>query len=182
MPGEAGCAIPHPVEGWVARFGPELRAHLGRMLASDEDAEDALQQVWIAAYRQPPDDGPGSNIRAWLYRVATNAALDSLSRDRRHKRKLGEWDTAVGMGEASPPPDAALATLDERSRARVRELCARLPRKQREAVWRRWAEGEDYASIARELDTSVQSARANVYHGLTRLRRELFDLWKEELG
>ncbi|MGH7551089.1 MAG: RNA polymerase sigma factor [Gemmatimonadota bacterium] len=182
MPGETGSAIAHPVEGWMDRFGPELRVHLARMLASDEDAEDVLQQVWIAAYRQPPDDDPGSNVRAWLYRVATNAALDSLSRDRRRQRKLGEWDPDVGMGETSPPPDAALGKLDEQARAKVRELCSRLPRKQREAVWRRWAEGEDYTSIARELETSVESARANVYHGLTRLRSELFDLWKEEFG
>lgn len=182
MPGEAGCAVAHPVEGWVARFGPELRVHLGRMLSSEEDAEDALQQVWIAAYRHPPDDGPGSNIRAWLYRVATNAALDTLSRDRRRRRKLVEWDPDLGMGETVAPPDAALGRLDERTRETVRELWARLPCKQREAVWRRWAEGEDYASIARELETSVESARANVYHGLTRLRSELFDIWKEEFG
>ncbi|MGH7573244.1 MAG: RNA polymerase sigma factor, partial [Gemmatimonadota bacterium] len=140
-----------------------------------------LQQVWIAAYRRPPEDAPGSNVRAWLYRVATNAALDSLSRERR-QRKLGERDPGAGMGETDPAPDAALGKLDEAARARVREHCARLPRKQREAVWRRWAEGEDYDSIARELETTVESARANVYHGLTRLRSELFDLWKEEFG
>ena len=73
----------------------------------------------------------------------------------------------------------ARRALDEAPRARVREFCARLPRKQREAVWRRWAEGEDYPTIARELGTSVESARANVYHGLSRLRCELHDLWKE---
>ena len=182
MAGEARSTVSHPVEAWVERFGPELRVHLRRMLSSGEDAEDVLQQVWIAAYRQPPEDGQGSNVRAWLYRVATNAALDFLSRDRRRRRKLDRGDPEVGMGETSPPPDAALGELDDRVRARVRELCSRLPRKQREAVWRRWAEGEDYVSIARELETSVESARANVYHGLTRLRSELFDLWKEEFG
>ena len=82
------------------------------------------------------------------------------------------------MAETSAP-DAPLDRLDERARARVRELCARLPCKQREAVWRRWVEREDYASIARELETSVESARTNVYHGLRRLRSELHDLWEE---
>lgn len=181
MADETGGAVTHPVESWVSRFGHELRVHLGRMLSSDEDAEDVLQQVWMTAYRRPPDDGPGSNVRAWLYRVATNAALDALSQDRRRQRRLGEWDPGLGMGETDPP-DAALGGLDERARTKVRELCARLPRKQREAVWRRWAEGEDYASIARKLETSVESARANVYHGLVRLRSELFDVWEEEFG
>ncbi|MGH7572728.1 MAG: RNA polymerase sigma factor, partial [Gemmatimonadota bacterium] len=113
MPGETGSAVAHPVEGWVERFGPELRVHLGRMLSSDEDAEDVLQQVWIAAYRRPPEDAPGSNVRAWLYRVATNAALDSLSRERHRRRKIGESGPDTGMGETSPPPDAALGKLDE---------------------------------------------------------------------
>ncbi len=178
MTGEIPCATAHPVEGWVARFGPELRVHLGRMLSSGEDAEDVLQLVWIAAYRRPPDGGPGSNVRAWLYRVATNAALDALSSDRRRRRGLAALGPHQAMAETSAP-DASLDRLDEATRARVREFCARLPRKQREAVWRRWAEGEDYPTIAGELGTSVESARANVYHGLSRLRCELHDLWKE---
>lgn len=162
----------------MTRFGPELRVHLGRMLPSGEDAEDVLQQVWITAYRQPPDDGPGSNVRAWLYRVATNAALDTLSCDRRRRRGLAALGPERAMAETNAP-DASLDRLDERARARVREFCARLPRKQREAVWRRWAEGEDYPAIARELETTVESARANVYHGLSRLRSDLHDLWEE---
>lgn len=168
----------HPVEAWMARFGPELRAHLGRMLSSGEDAEDVLQQVWITAYRKPPDEGPESNVRAWLYRVATNAALDALSRDRRRRRHLERMGPELAMAETSAP-DAPLERLDEGVRARVRGLWAGLPCKQREAVWRRWVEREDYASIARELETSVESARTNVYHGLRRLRSELHDLGEE---
>jgi RNA polymerase sigma-70 factor (ECF subfamily) len=181
MTGEIPCATAHPVEGWMARYGPELRVHVGRMLSSGEDAEDVLQQVWMAAYRRPPDDGPGSNVRAWLYRVATNAALDALSGDRRRRRHLERMGPELAMAETSPP-DAHLERLDEGLRSRVRELWAALPCKQREAVWRRWVEGEDYASIARELETSIESARTNVYHGLTRLRSQFFDIWKEESG
>ena len=52
MPGETGFALEHAVEGWVTRFGPELKAHLGRMLSSADDAEDVLQQVWMTAVRR----------------------------------------------------------------------------------------------------------------------------------
>jgi DNA-directed RNA polymerase specialized sigma24 family protein len=64
----------------------------------------------------------------------------------------------------------------------VREHVARLPRKQREAVWLRWVEGDGYAAIAAKLGSSEAAARANVYQGMRRLREELFDLWKEEYG
>jgi DNA-directed RNA polymerase specialized sigma24 family protein len=57
---------------------------------------------------------------------------------------------------------------------------ARLPLKQREAVWLRWVTGADYAEIARRLGCSEESARANVYNGMKKLRCELFDLWKKE--
>ena len=70
----AKIAPPQGVEGWIGRYGAELRVHLTRMLSSEADVEDLLQEVWVAAIRRPPDTGPGSNVRAWLYRVATNAA------------------------------------------------------------------------------------------------------------
>jgi RNA polymerase sigma-70 factor (ECF subfamily) len=53
------------------------------MLPSEADADDLLQEVWVRAMRKPPDPGPGSNVRAWLYRVATNVALDRLATDSR---------------------------------------------------------------------------------------------------
>lgn len=51
---------------------------------------------------------------------------------------------------------------------------------QRDAVWLRWMEGAGYARVAEALDCSRESARANVYQGLKKLREELFDLWEEE--
>jgi DNA-directed RNA polymerase specialized sigma24 family protein len=63
----------------------------------------------------------------------------------------------------------------------VREQCAKLPTKQREAVWLRWAEGLDYPAIAQRLDSSTESARANVHHGMKKLRESLLDIWEEEV-
>jgi DNA-directed RNA polymerase specialized sigma24 family protein len=66
--------LPSRLEEWIARHGAELCRHVGRMLGDADEAEDVLQQVWLAAAERPPQDGPASNPRAWLYRVATNAA------------------------------------------------------------------------------------------------------------
>lgn len=168
-----------PLSGWMESHGAELRRHLERMLGRADDAEDVLQEVWITAYRRPPDDGPGSNVRAWLYRVATNAALDRLAGSRRR------WETLQGRGhvlepEDRPAPDDGLDGLSEAARTRVREGVAGLPPKQRQAVWLRWVEGEDYDAIARKLESSPESARANVYQGLKKLRAELSQVWQQE--
>lgn len=164
---------------WMGLHGSELRRHLVRVLGSESDADDVLQDVWITAHRSPPDDGPGSNVRAWLYRVATNAALDRLARDRRRSSALERRRLQL-VPETRPAPDDFLAKMDDEVRRRVREKVAALPRKQREAVWLRWAEGADYRAIARKLECSEDSARANVYQAMKRLRSELFEVWKQE--
>jgi RNA polymerase sigma-70 factor (ECF subfamily) len=64
----------------------ELLVHCYRLLGSLEDAEDALQETWLRAWRRLATFEPRSTIRAWLYKIATNAALDAL--DSRHRRLL----------------------------------------------------------------------------------------------
>lgn len=164
---------------WMERHDGELRRHLSRMLGGVHDAEDVLQEVWVTAHRKPPDDGPGANVRAWLYRVATNAALDRLAKERRRRGALEGVRPAL-EGDVGPAPDAFLGGLDEATRARIRESVAGLPRKQREAVWLRWAEEAEYETIAQVLECSPESARANVYQGMKKLREELHEVWKQE--
>ena len=54
------------------------------------------------------------------------------------------------------------------------------PPRQRNAVWLRWIEELDYATIARRLGSTPEAARANVYQGMKKLRRDLVDVWREE--
>jgi RNA polymerase sigma-70 factor (ECF subfamily) len=144
-----------------------------------EDAHDVLQEVWVTALASPPDDGPDSNPRAWLYRVATRRALDVLARDRRRRELLAERSGRV-TPEPEASPDAWVERLSEETRVHVRACVTRLPRRQREAVWLRWLEGCDYETIAARLGGSAQTARANVYQGLKQLRRQLGEIWCEE--
>ena len=163
------------LEGWIAEYGSELRVHLSRMVG-DDDAEDVLQSVWMKVHdRGTSPEAPGK-VRAWLYRVATNAALDRLRIERRRAKILEDH----ARGNPHPVTSEAPRALDEGTRQRIREACARLPRKQRDAVWHRWIEEEDYQTVAERLGSDVPTVRANVYHGLKRLRRELADVWQEE--
>src|SRR6187401_1189850 len=63
-----------------------LHAHCYRMLGSVHDAEDALQDALLRAWRGLPRFEGRSSLRSWLYRIATNASLDMIAR--RPKRVL----------------------------------------------------------------------------------------------
>src|SRR5262245_17486298 len=64
----------------------ELHAHCYRMLGSLQDAEDALQDTLLRAWRGLPGFDGRSSLRTWLFRIATNACIDAIGR--RSKRML----------------------------------------------------------------------------------------------
>ena len=70
----------------VAPYRAELEAHCYRMLGSLQDAEDALQDALLRAWRGLPGFEGRSSLRSWLYKIATNASLKAI--ERRPKRVL----------------------------------------------------------------------------------------------
>jgi RNA polymerase sigma-70 factor (ECF subfamily) len=87
----------------VRRYRRELLAHCYRMLGSFEDAEDMLQETLLRAWRGLEGFEGRSTIRAWLYKIATNACLDALASRRRRALPNGTHVAAV-PGEPFPPP------------------------------------------------------------------------------
>src|SRR6201989_1004674 len=67
----------------VASHRRELHVHCYRILGSAQDAEDALQETLLAAWRGLPDFEGRSSVRTWLYRVATSCCLKALRSARR---------------------------------------------------------------------------------------------------
>ena len=167
------------VDRWSERYGPELQRHVTALLGNAEEARDIVQDLWLTALRARPEAGEGANVRAWLYRVATRRALDHISMRRRRSELLAAHAMELESG-APPATDAAVGRLSEAAAARVRRGVAELPPRQRNAVWLRWIEGLDYATISSRLGCTPEAARANVYQGMKKLRRELAAVWRGE--
>src|SRR5262245_45614812 len=104
------------------RHRGELLVHCYRMLGSFDDAEDALQDTFLRAWRHRESLKDGASLRPWLYRVATNTCLDAIARDRRRSalaRAAGEGGGSSRLGPADvtwlqPFPDHLLETAARR--------------------------------------------------------------------
>jgi RNA polymerase sigma factor (sigma-70 family) len=127
------------------------------------EADDCFQETWIAALRAYPRLRSTKNLRAWLFRIAQNKAIDlHRSRARRPVPVETIADTAV-----APP---AAPSVDGESDLWV--ALRGLPPKQRTAVFCRAVLGMPYTELAELLDSSEEAARRNVFEGLNKLREE----------
>jgi RNA polymerase sigma-70 factor (ECF subfamily) len=170
-------------ETLIEDYHDEIHRYLWRLLhgASQGDralqAQDLAQEVFLRAYRAFGRLRRDSNHRAWLYKIATNCAYSALKRGQRQLRHSVAASAAAPAAPLSIPDDAGQSPDGQLARdetlAAVRAAIAALPPKQQAAVVLRHVQGLDYAEIAQALDCSQDSARANVYQGLRRLRREL---------
>jgi RNA polymerase sigma-70 factor (TIGR02960 family) len=94
----------------LERHRRELHVHCYRMLGSFTDAEDLVQETFLRAWRHRDQHEPGSNLRAWLYRIATNACTDAIRRRRRQAPALG---SCADVPWLQPYPDALLDQIPD---------------------------------------------------------------------
>jgi len=136
----------------------------------EADAQDLTQETFLRAFNAFDHLRPGSNHRAWLYKIATNCARSAW-------RKAGRVPTAPEAAIERFPEHSASApeqhVVDRGRDMILRQALAELPVKQQAAVTLRHLQGLDYPAIAAALECSEDSARANVYQGIKKLRQSL---------
>lgn len=117
---------------------------LYRIVGAREDAEDLAQETFLRLARQRFRGDQEHNVRAWLYRVATNLAYNLLRGEGRRTRRQQQFG-AVAAAETAP--DATEAALRGDEQAAVRRTLARLPERQAQLLLLRHA-GLSYRELA----------------------------------
>ncbi|OGO43643.1 MAG: hypothetical protein A2Z04_01995 [Chloroflexi bacterium RBG_16_57_9] len=178
-------AITVRFETLIDRYHDEIYRYLWRLLIGlgdaegEVDAQDLTQEVFLRAFKAFGHLQPNSNHRAWLYKIATNCAYTVLKRNRRQSRHdVLSLDEARQLFTSANPSPHEQFVLNE-SLGIVRQAIAALPPKQQAAVMMRHIQGLEYPEIAQALGCSEDSARANVYQAIRRLRQELAEDWVE---
>jgi RNA polymerase sigma-70 factor (ECF subfamily) len=165
------------------RHRRELHVHCYRMLASFDEAEDAVQETFLRAWRGRAGFDGGSLFRAWLYRIATNVCLDASRRGSRRLaalRSLAEvpWLQPypdVLLDEVAPPADQPDAVVVERETIGLAFLAAMqlLPPRQRAALLVRDVLGWPASETASLLDTSVAAANSALQRARATIKQHL---------
>ena len=129
------------------------------------DAEEIVQDVFLALFRHLERGKSRANLRAWLFRVAHNQALKRRQRNRRDPDALAE--DAIAIDPAPSPEDQALST---QSRRRMLAVVRALPEQDRRCLALR-SEGLRYREIAGVLDMSLGAVSLSIARSLERIAR-----------
>ena len=172
-------------EELVRASSPRLLATLRRILRSDDDAHDALQETYLAAFRALPRFEGQSKLSTWLHRIAVNAALMKLrSRRRRPEESIDELLPRFEQDGHFTSDTASTGKLldeevdDARRRAAVRRGIDALPEPHRTVIVLRDVEGLSTEETAEQLGVTREATKMRLH----RARQALRTLLERELG
>lgn len=156
----------------VERRTPGLVGFLTRMMGDPEDARDVAQLTFVRAWERLERYDPAWAFSTWLYRIASNLAIDAL-RARRSRERTRVDAFRLLKSPSSTEPDAP-STLSRGEVRRVFEACAEaLPETQRVVFILREVEEVETAEVARILGCRESTVRNHLFQARKVLREEL---------
>jgi RNA polymerase sigma-70 factor (TIGR02960 family) len=169
-------------EASTSAYRRELHVHCYRMLASYDEAEDAVQETYLRAWRSW-ESFTREHVRAWLYRIATNVCVDMIRARGRHLSRMRSY---AEIGWLTPYPDRLLdhvaAREDEPEVAAVAKETIELaflaalqvlPPRQRAVLLAREVLGLPAEEMASMLEMSVPAANSALQRARSTMRRHL---------
>jgi RNA polymerase sigma-70 factor, ECF subfamily len=170
----------------LQKYRTPLVNFLFRMVREKATAEDLAQEVFLRVYRARKQYSPSAKFTTWMFRIATNLALNSV-RDNRHRQMDVSIDAPLEEDEAPIQLPTRELRIDEhmieRDRSEfIRRTIQALPEKQRVAVLLHKYEEMDYAEIAKILDCSESALKSLLFRAYETLRVQLAPLVGQATG
>jgi RNA polymerase sigma factor (sigma-70 family) len=162
-----------PFQVFLEEHLDSVRAFL-RGMVGPHDAEDCLQDTFLAALRAYPR-AHAKNLRAWVFTIARRKAIDHHRTRSGGAQPVADVEALADRAGSASGPDSAGVGMSPRHSA-IWAAVAELPPGQRAAVVLRFAVDLRYREVGEALGTSEEGARRNVHEGLKKLRRSAAEL------
>lgn len=156
-----------------------------RMTRNPADAEDVVQDTYARGFASRHTFKPGTNLKAWLYRILTNSYINTYRKAQRSPRTSGDeevtdWQLARAANHDSTGlRSAEMEALDQTPDAAVADAIAALPENYRMAVLLADVEGFSYKEIAEIMDTPIGTVMSRLNRGRAQLRESLAEYAKQ---
>ncbi|TRY17471.1 sigma-70 family RNA polymerase sigma factor [Tessaracoccus rhinocerotis] len=172
----------------IAAFETEALSHIDRlysaalrMTRNPADAEDVVQETYAKAFQAYKTFTPGTNLKAWLYRILTNTYINQYRKAKRSPQTSGDadvddWQIArAASHDSTGLRSAEMDALDQTPDQTVKEAMEQLPENFRLAVYLSDVEGFSYKEIAEIMGTPIGTVMSRLNRGRAQLRKLLAD-------
>jgi RNA polymerase sigma-70 factor (ECF subfamily) len=157
-----------------------------RMTRNPADAEDLVQETMMRGYRAFNRFEPGTNLKAWLFRILTNAYINTYRKKQREPRKVSqdeveEFDLYRELKDHDPNLSVTPETivLDSLVDSDILEAIDDLPEQFRMAVVLSDVEGFSYAEMAEIMDVPMGTVMSRLHRGRKALQKRLWDIARD---